>query len=360
MNESFALVGRGVRSLTGAGWAAAAAGLIVLAGQGGAAWADEPAPAETPAAKDGAKAGEVDLPSRWVKGHQQRLELEVDRSVKVSSASLPMANGQQSIHQRIGMIMRLADVTDRAAVFNLFITDLDATVTLRDKEYTFDSSLPSVEDKGNPLAEAMRPLVGVTIKVVVNERGEIVSSIGHYNAIVPGPFGMYAADLVGPEAIRRDWGPMLAMKPGEHGPVLGEQWETTEDGEMKGVGVFTLKSSSTFSDQADQLATVDAEGGYELKPETDASGGSKYRIGDSTYTGRYVWNTDDGIIHEATVDRKMIVIGTMGENEITIERDAKLTLHRVAMPKPPAHSEEPAHSPEKPAESPAEGEPAGE
>lgn len=250
---------------------AAAAGLLVLAGAYAVRADDKPqpaAPAAAPApaaqAKPEAKhdGKTVNLSERWIKGVQQRLELNIQRRVESASDKLPGASAVQTVDERIGVILRLADVSDKAAIFSLFLTDIHAKVTIGDKEHEFDSSTPSTDDKGNPLAEAMRPLVGATIKVVVNSDGDVASSTGQHNAIVPGHFGLYAEDLIGVDAIRRDWESIFTMRRGvdARAVTLGDTWKSSNDNEVKGVGIFTLATDSAFSDLADQHATVKTEG----------------------------------------------------------------------------------------------------
>jgi hypothetical protein len=270
-----------------------------------------------------------DARAKWVKGHQQKYTMEVDRTFKTMATDEKAVAFEQAqtIKQTIGVMFRIADVQDDVAVVYLTYTDINMTLVDPTNTYSFDSRTRREKDSDNQLAGALRPLVGATITLRLNKAGEITGVGGNENYIAPGRLGQFAQQLAGTGALRNRWGPLFATKPGG-GPVKpGESWTKVDDIDGGSMGVFKLSTTTTMESIESGIARAVIAGTFELPAKEGET--QMFSVKESEYEGRTLWNTADGLIDTAETKQKVGIAGAQQQGmALNVETETKVTMYR--------------------------------
>lgn len=246
----------------------------------------------------------VDLRPKFRKGQDIRFKMTM-RSTGIAEIS-PFAgqegsasNGEQE------MVIRLSpkEVNPETG------TTLDLvyeSLKLKMGEIEFDSKKPAAPD--DPSDAMLRPIVGLTLKVVMDKDGNITSVTGGDDG--DGVTAMLMQQFTGADVIKGLFGPVSTMKKTAGRAAVGESW-TTNDSLGGMLGTMRLSMTHTLESANGGRATIKTKGRVVL----DGSEGSALgiKIKDSVISGSTEWDTEAGMLTRMTQDNK-IVVETKDEN----------------------------------------------
>jgi len=192
----------------------------------------------------------------------------------------------------------------------------------------FDSATPADKDGTNPAAAAFRPLVGITLRLVIEPDGTI-AAIGCADDVsaIEGEAAPRAAAIISPPAIRRMLGPIFAPCRGvpADGVVMGIAWEHTGQIEESPTPGFDLRTRYSVGALENDVATIEVGGGLALS----GFAAEIYTVRDSKQSGRLEWDVRAGLLRSLTVERASVLEQELGGPVATITGGVSLRIVRT-------------------------------
>lgn len=252
---------------------------------------------ERPGVRPGS--AEVDLRPRFSKGQEVRLRMVLDSR----QAGGEGEESNMSIKQEIGLVLRCTEADpEKGYMLDLVYESLKASIHTPVADVEFDSTKPPSPD--DPYDAILRPLVGWKQVVAMDRAGNISrvesgTSPGNIAGALAGKFS--AADV-----FRSIFGPITTTKKGTGKAPVGEKWTTESSIEGPG-GTMRIEMTHTLTSHTGGRATINSTGRVTLEPSSGAPGLPQARIGDSTITGRTVWDTEAGMLVESESRQRLVV-----------------------------------------------------
>ncbi len=201
-------------------------------------------------------------------------------------------------------------------------------LTTQQQWLRFDSAAPLEKDATNPAAAAFRPLVGITLRLVIEPDGTI-AGMGCEDDLgaIEGESAPRAAALISPPVIRRMLGPIFApcRAVPEEGVEKGSAWEHTGQIEESQTPGFDLRTRYTVESLENDVATIEVEGGLALS----GFAAEIYDVRKSVQSGRLEWDARAGLLRSLTVERASVLDQELGGPVATITGGVSLRIMRT-------------------------------
>ncbi len=296
-----------------------------------------------PVAARGQSAREVDLRPKFTVGQQTRFKMELTNSSEPVAApgskpkqpwSKPPAGKSPSTTQptksaaspdrsssktEFTISLKVASLSpEHEATVNLVFDAVKISTTTSEGTIEFDSSKPAGKDD-DLVAGLLRPLVGSTLTLKVDQAGNITSITGGESFSALGQFaggGGQAGDL---------FGPIFSGRKGTGLARVGESWENADKIDNAMLGRFKMTTRHTLRSAAGTEARIDMTG--KIEPDSEAPGEGAGKIKDSSFNGSYAWDTERGMLKrmDSTMRVRMETPSEGGRSETNNESVVKVT-----------------------------------
>jgi hypothetical protein len=337
--------------------AAACAGIIVVLVGVPALGQHTPPPPEK---KETASGGGVDLRPKFRKGEDARFKLEMTSTnrTKTGGASTPAAptpskptpgrRGPQKppapvtgddaapsqtenvMKQEIGLRLHVTEAQpEGGAVVELVYESLKLSVQSDGVLSDFDSTKPpSKNNADDPIAAMLKPMVGSVIKLKVDKDGNITDVSGG-NGLVPSALlGDLGGGSGGGDA-KSMFGSLFSIKKGNGRARIGEKWTDVDVMESSPIGNFKMTTENTLKSAAGGKATVDFTG--TMAPDSEGGAGNQglVQVKEAKYDGRYVWDTERGMLDHMDSHQNVVMDAKVGEGGTSMKSETTVKVTRV-------------------------------
>lgn len=256
-------------------------------------------PSTKPGKETQARSGQVDLRARFREGTNAsfKMVMENKNDLPGGEAGKP----EQVVKQEIGLTLRVKSVSaDGAATLELVYDSLKFDMQSDALDVSFDSSKP---DKDDPMAEVLKTIVGTTLTLQADADGNITSvGSGGLTGGLPALPSELSQQFTGTDIIKNFFGPITSIQKGSGRVSVGESW-TNEDSIAGGLGTFHIKNTYTLRSHNAPNANVDMNGTMTL----DGSSTGPVNLREGSIKGRYVWNTEEGMLRSMETTMRTVV-----------------------------------------------------
>jgi hypothetical protein len=273
-----------------------------------------------------ALAESVDLRPKFEKGAEATYTLALSADNQYTMGAATGDAQKQHVEQELGLRLNVKEVDpEKGATVDLVYESIKFKTEGGMMAAEFDSKQPADKDAGNMVAEAFRPLVGMTLTLTVDKDGNVTEVKGG-EELSKGMTGQMLAGYTTTGGVRGLLGPIFSTRQAKTEANVGDTW-TYEDvmpgsmlGQMKIVSNHTLKSVDAG------MATIDLTGKIELKGN---GMGPKVEMKEGSYDGTYIWDSKAGMLKSMKTTQVATMEGDMGSGPMTIKNNSTTTLTRV-------------------------------
>jgi hypothetical protein len=215
------------------------------------------------------------------------------------------------------------------SIVDVTFESMKASSESRDYKEEYDSTKPEPAGRSNldprlpasyddPLLAAMKPLVGSTITLTVDPNGNIKDAKG-------GSEWSSLAGLVGGGSPGELFRGILSPSSSPGLVRVGQAWETRDRVKTGVMGEFNMTTQSRLTSHAGALAHVDFKGA--ITPGSEGGpGDGTFQIKESTYQGRYAWDTERGFLKSMSSEQRIrLDAGMLG----TVQHQQSVRVERI-------------------------------
>lgn len=291
--------------------------------------------------------GRIDLRPKFERGQEIKFKLEVNNTSQQPAIDIDPLDDPASPPRKpaaakptkvtkdkletsksrieFGIVMKVKDVDEsRNATVDMIFTTVKVSIDGPQGKEEFDSTKPRPKkaDDVDVIGTVLAPLVGSTFTMKVDRSGNISSVTGGdgfamLGQVVPGAGGAGSLPQV--------FGPIFTIRKGDGFARIGESWEDVDTLDSGLMGPFKMTTRHTLSSASGGQARLDLLGKIEAR--TQAPGSSTFQMKDSSYSGKYTWDYNAGMLRQ--MDTKMSIKvqhSLQGQPvEVTSESVTKLT-----------------------------------
>ncbi len=267
------------------------------------------------------RSGLVDLRAKFREGTKASFKLVMENKNDLPGGE--PNKPEQVVKQEIGLTLRVRSVTEQGnATVELVYDSLKFDMKSDALDVSFDSTKKA--DQEDPMAEVLRSVVGLTLTLQADSNGNI-TSVGSSGGPGTGAPGELTQQFTGADIVKNFFGPIMTLQNGSGRVSVGESW-TNEDTIAGGLGNFRIKTTYTLRSHNAPTANVDMSGQMSL----DGSNTGPADLREGTLKGKYVWNTEEGMLTSMDMTMRTIVNTKLtGENNPAESRsESKVTITR--------------------------------
>lgn len=278
-----------------------------------------------PAPAGGAQAGKVDLRPKFRAGQEARFDM--DLRIAGSQAFADLGESKTESTQKLGLKMV---VRDAAPGGSATVDMIYESVSLRSVNpmmtIEFDSAAkPKPED---PIDAMLRPIVGVTLRLVVDATGNIqsVTPVGDSpssSAAAGGMGGQLLSQFTGADIVRGMFGRIFTISAGDGTYSVGETW-TNESAMGGAMGGWKVRNTYTLESHRGTKANIRISGTVQL----DGSASGPASIKEGSTSGTATWNTEDGLLDTMDYTQKLVVETRTGAETVRSTQDMTVQVRR--------------------------------
>lgn len=259
----------------------------------------------------------IDLRPKFKKGADTRFAMDLDIAGTQKLAGV--GDVKTTITQSIGLKMLVRDVAaSGAATVDMVYESLKLSSTSPLMEMSFDSTKPATD--ADTVDALLRPIVGLTLTLQTDEKGNITSVTTSGGEGVPGDL---LKQFTGADIVKGLFGPLLNISSGSGMASVGEKW-TNEDSMQGALGTMKIKNVYTLTSYRAPNATMDISGTITL----DASSSGPASIREGTTRGTAVWDTEAGMLKTLEFTQKLSVTTKVEGQESNSTQDMKVKVAR--------------------------------
>lgn len=224
-----------------------------------------------------------------------------------------------------GMTLKVKDVDEaHNATVDLIFTTVKVSIDGPQLKEEFDSTKPrpKKKDEADVMGTVLAPLVGSTFTMKIDRSGNITSVTGGDGfamlaQVVPGAGGGGSLPQV--------FGPIFTSRKGDGLARIGESWENEDKLDSGLMGDFKMITRHSLSSHSGNVARVNILG--RIAPGTQAPGATTFQLKDSSYSGKYLWDTKAGMLKSMDTRMSIKVEHKLKDQptEVTNETVTKLT-----------------------------------
>jgi hypothetical protein len=293
----------------------------------------------------------IDLRPKFEKGQSIKLKMEVVNSAqhpaidvdpldepdrpspaKKGSKSTPTKNRPEleTTKSKIdfGIVMNVKDVTtEGVATVDMVFQTVKVFVDGPGGKMEFDSTKPAAPAKPGEIdviGSVLKPLVGSTFTMTVDRSGNISSvsggdGFGMLGQVVPGAGGGGSLPQV--------FGPIFTLKKGDGFARLGESWENVDKLNSGLMGEFKMSTKHTLQSVSGKDAKLAMQG--RIEAGSMAPGSSTFQLKDSSYSGKYTWDTGRGMIRDMSTRMSMTVSHQLQGTPVDVTSETNMRVSRI-------------------------------
>lgn len=248
-----------------------------------------------------AQHGKVDLRPKFEKGAETKYVMQIEALGSTSDGSGD--EQKQIIKVELGLRLRTVDVQpEKGATVELVYDTVKVSMTGGGEggamDVDFDSTRPVKAD--DPIAGALKNMVGATLTLDVDEAGNITKVGGGEK------LGAMGAMLTAGQKPKEAFGNLLSLSHGTGLAAVGESWTNEDVFEGSMLGRFRMVTKHTLRSARGGLANVLVTGRIEPVSQSDAQL-LPMQITDSKYEGSYVWDTRRGQLKSMTTEQSSTI-----------------------------------------------------
>jgi hypothetical protein len=294
-----------------------------------------PTSAQSPARPAAQPAGTVSLTPKWTIGDTQHFEFRFESIRSAGNSAKADERVSQTFVQE-GRITRRVIAVDNGIPTLSFVYDrVKAEVSAVKNSLAFDSSKPAAEDGDNSLAKSMRPVIGRSITVKLDAKGDIDTITGNEqpkpstDANAPKP-QLLSDALIGQDVFRRLLRPTYALEGAPASAAPGATWKLAQDTPQPPVGVLTSNKVFTLKSVNNNMAAIDMKGDVELAPAVGTQA-VKAAISAHKIEGTIEWDTLAGVLKSYTTTNNVVIEGDdYAGQKRTLDSTTNIRITRVA------------------------------
>lgn len=272
----------------------------------------------------------VDLRPKFTKGQEIRLKLElVNRSKTTSTsrapakdkASEPEEPKDQDVSQEYTLLLKVKDTNaETGSTLELVYEHVKLKMRSASGDMDFDSAKPKKDD---PVDELLRPMVGTTLTVEMDNKGNIKNVTGG-DALQEAAGGGLGGAMTGPGALKDFFGRVFSSGPGNSGFAgVGESWSSDDKMDAPG-GTWNITTTNTLRSAGGGKAEIDIKGKLTFNPSTSGQG-PQVKVQGATYSGRATWNTERGMLEAMETRQHVESLDTKSNQRTTNDATMKVT-----------------------------------
>lgn len=247
-------------------------------------------------------AEQVDLAAQLAAGDEQSytFRTETKQSMVVGAAPPQMQGSEVESLLRT----RVREVDGEGVATVQFVYErMKVKVGSPNGNFDFDSEWPIARDAGNPIAPAVRHLVGKSIVARIDADGQLLD-MQPIDATGTDPnIARMMADLVNPESFRQLVALLYGLKSDPSTAAVGEKW-SSQNSLPSGMGAMQITREFTLDSVIAGKAYVNIGGGIELvvDPALPKQPGAEFlEWKGGLVDGRVVWDSRNGRLDKVEV-----------------------------------------------------------
>lgn len=276
----------------------------------------------------------VDLRPKFTKGQEIRLKLELVTKAKTASSrpstpskGKPKQDGEdeepkdQDISQEYTLLLKVKDTnSETGSTLQLVYEQVKLKMKSPSGDMDFDSTKPKKDD---PVEELLRPLVGTSLIVEMDPKGNIKNVSGG-DGLQEAVGGGLGGSLTGSAGLKDFFGRVFTSGPGNSGfASVGESWSSEDKMEAPG-GTWNITTTNTLKSASGSKAEVDIKGKLTFSPSTSGNG-PHVQVQSATYTGHETWNTERGMLDSLETRQHVESVDTKSNQRTTNDATMRVT-----------------------------------
>lgn len=263
----------------------------LLAGAGPASAQD------TPPSED-----RVDLAAQLTAGDEQSYTFRTETKQSMAVGAAPPQMQGSEVESLLRTRVREVDAEGVATVQFVY-ERMKVNVGSPNGNFEFDSEWPIARDAGNPIAPAVRHLVGKSIVARIDAEGQLLDMQPIDTTGADPNVARMMADLVNPESFRQLVVLLYGLKSDPSTAGVGETW-SSQNALPSGMGSMEITREFTLESVIAGKAYVNIGGGIELvvDPSLPKQPGAEFlEWKGGTVDGRVVWDSRNGRLDKVEV-----------------------------------------------------------
>lgn len=264
----------------------------------------------------------VDLRPRWTVGQDVRYRIVAEGTNEMDVPGM----GVQKTTDRQEIVVRLTprEISEGGAKVDLTYETLKIRVDGSPRgPQEFDSTRP---DEQGPLAQALRPLVGLTLTLQVDRNGNITEVTGG-DQVQVNPRSQWAGRLVQKGGVSSMFGRILSGNRATGQADVGQTWQTSDRIDLAAMGTVKLDAENTLTGVSGNVATIAIKGKLEL--DAGRSQAMQMTLTHGAYEGSAQWDVAAGQLNSMEVRQSMTVEADGPMGKVTSKRDLTEVVSRV-------------------------------
>lgn len=321
---------------------------LAQSGGGGNPKFDQPSDSPRPKAR---AENRIDLRPRFERGQSIKLKMEVMNSSQTPAIEVdPLDDPDQPKRPQqppknrkpnskpemetstskidFGIVMNVKDVTEAGvATVDMVFQTVKVSIDGPGMKEEFDSTKPAQPSKTGEVdvtGTVLRPLVGSTFTMQVDRSGNITSVTGGDGFAM---LGQVMPGAGGGGSLPQVFGPIFTMKKGDGFASVGESWENVDKLNSGLMGEFKMITKHTLQSMSGKDARLDLKG--RMEAGSMAPGSSTFQIKDSSYSGRYTWDTAKGMIKEMQTKLSTTISHQLQGSPVDVTSETSMKVTRV-------------------------------
>lgn len=328
---------------------------------------------------------EVDLRPKFEQGQVVRYKLEQNSSTKSVADRDKTKNMSSQMDQTIWIAMRTMQV-DEAGVATVVVSYERVSMSIDSDDFkgSYDTaqpaatmpstpptspSSPRIKSPPNPttpsrpapttknpderenaemLAMVLRPMLEAKLTLKIDAAGNVISATGGSEMSPMSSLGLDAAKGLSSKSGAGLLGPIFTAKKPSGRARIGESWTNEDTLDASALGSMKMRTTHTLRSASGGVANIDVAG---LIDKTSESVSGPVQIKDSSFSGRYRWDTTKGQLETMDINQSVGMETAIEGLMLSSTQNARTRLTRLssdAKETTPAPQTTPVPAPTKP------------
>lgn len=261
------------------------------------AWAGPLAAQDTPSGEE-----KVDLAAQMTVGDEQSYTFRTETKQSMAVGAAPPQMQGSEVESLLRTRVREVDAEGVATVQFVY-ERMKVKVGSPNGNFDFDSEWPIARDAGNPIAPAVRHLVGKSIIARIDSEGQLLDMQSIDTTGADPNVARMLADLINPDSFRQLVILLYGLKSDPSTATIGEMW-SSQNALPSGMGSLQITREFTLESVIAGKAYVNIGGGIDLvvDPSLPKQPGAEFLAWKGGHVeGRVVWDARNGRLDKVEV-----------------------------------------------------------
>lgn len=283
-----------------------------------------------------ADAPTVDLRTTYERGSEARYEISVqvgrtDRRVypPLEGQTEPRKNtSTQDTQLELTVDRIVREAKDDGAIIEVIYQRIK--IQRRDNEVAmaFDSDSPEANDASTILGPIVRPLVGASVFIEVNQQGQIKTIRADEAAASSKETSDMAQQIMGRDPVSELIGPIIAAKLPPTTVKLGQSWTKANSIPVAEKASINVTRTDTLKSIEDGKAVIDVAGRIKLIRDKDSTDQIP-DIKETNMEGSMLWDTKSGMLSSYSVTQMIQTEGTISGVTVSTRNESLTTIRKI-------------------------------